>query len=51
MKKKLCPKCKIELDWVLAGKTVWETEYLICPKCNGTFNIEDIDSYLTIDRN
>jgi len=43
--KKLCPKCKVLLDWVLADPP-WYEEYLICPKCDGTYNTEDTKSYL-----
>lgn len=44
--KKLCPKCKVELHLVLACPSGWSDEYLICPICYGTFNIEETDSYL-----
>ena len=50
MKYKLCPKCKIQLHWVLANpKDPCSDEHYICPKCDGTYNIEDTDSYLIVD--
>lgn len=39
---KICPKCKVLLDWVLADPKGWHDEHLICPKCDGTYNIEEI---------
>jgi Zn-finger nucleic acid-binding protein len=47
--KKLCPKCLVELDLVICDD-VFNDEYLICPKCYGTFNIEDSKSYLVVLR-
>jgi uncharacterized protein YbaR (Trm112 family) len=39
--KKLCPKCKVELELVPACPTGWSDEHLACPKCDGTFNLGD----------
>ena len=50
MKYKLCPKCKVQLHWALANpKDPWDDERYICPKCDGTYNIEDTNSYLIVD--
>lgn len=38
---KVCPKCKIELHLV-SKLEPWHDEYLICPKCDGTYNIDEI---------
>ena len=39
--KKYCKDCDVLLELVLPGDDVWDTEHLICPKCDGTYNIEE----------
>jgi hypothetical protein len=46
--KKLCPTCKIELEITFAGSDVWSYDHYSCPTCNGTYNMEDKDSYLIV---
>ena len=37
-----CPKCQIELE-IVKGYQPWNNEYLICPKCDGTYNKEEFN--------
>ena len=39
--KKYCKDCNVPLELVIAGYDIYSTDHLICPICNGTYNVEE----------
>ena len=45
----LCPKCKVELEFVPDCPSGMSGEHLACPVCDGTFNDGD-GTYLIVNK-